>query len=143
MILTVLGLALWTWTKSEQSGTQRKFDLQNPLQLSTALEFGLILALVILLSEASKQWFGNPGIYGLALISGMVDIDSITLSLLQMGGEHLSQTAAGNGIILAGITNTLVKGAIFAFFAGIKNTWRLLAFCGVIAAAGIVGLILF
>lgn len=143
MILTALGLALWSWMKSEKTKTQRKFDLQNPLQLSTALQFGLILAIVILLSEASKQWFGDPGIYGLSLISGMADIDSITLSLLQMGGEHLSQSAAANGIILAAITNTMVKGAIFAFFAGFQNAWKLLVLCALIIAAGIPGLLLF
>jgi len=143
MILTTLCLSFWIWWNSEKTKAQKTFPLRNPLQLSTALEFGLILALVMLLSEASKQWFGDPGIYGLSLISGMVDIDSITLSLLQMGGKDLSNTTASNGIILAAISNILIKGVIFAFFAGLRNAWKLLALFAIIIAAGFPALLLF
>jgi len=143
MLITTLGLALWTWFNSEKSQKSRKLTLRNPLQLSTALQFGLALALVMLLSEASNQWFGDPGIYGLSFISGMVDIDSITLSLLKMGGNELSQPIAGNAIVLASISNTLVKGAIFAIFTGVKSAWRLMMFCVIIIATGIPAFFIF
>jgi len=143
MIFTTLVLAFWSWRRSEHPENRKRVTLRNPLQLSTALQFGLILAAVMLLSEATKHWFGDPGIYGLSLISGAVDIDSITLSLLKISGQNLSLSAAGNGIVLATITNTLIKGGIFSFFAGIKNTRKLWAFCGIITASAIPGLLLF
>jgi uncharacterized membrane protein (DUF4010 family) len=142
MIVTTLSLTLWVWLKSERFKQRKRFSLQNPLQLSTALKFGLTLAIVMFLTEASKQWLGNPGIYGLSLISGMIDIDSITLSLLQMGGESLTDTTTANGIVLASMTNTLIKGVIFAFFAGIKNASRLFLYCGIIITTGITGILL-
>lgn len=118
MIVTTSGLALWVWLNSAHSKKRKKFSsIENPLQLSTAIQFGVILALVMLLAEASRQWLGDPGVYGLSLISGMVDMDSITLSLLQIGGDTLSEEVAVNGLILVAIANTFVKGAIFAFLA--------------------------
>jgi len=143
MILATLGLAFWVWLSGDKAAKDHTFTLRNPLQLSTALQFGLVLAFVMLLSEGSRQWFGDPGVYGLSLISGMIDIDSITLSLLKMGRERLSESTAGNGIVLASITNTLVKGAIFSFFAGVKDAEKLLVLCLIIIAAGLPGLLFF
>ncbi|MGM0586851.1 MAG: MgtC/SapB family protein [Bacteroidota bacterium] len=142
MIVVTLALTLWVWWDSERVKQRKRFSLRNPLQLSTALEFGLILAVVMFLSEASKQWLGDPGIYGLSLISGMVDIDSITLSLLQMGGESLSNDTAGNGIIMASFSNTLIKSVIFAFFAGFKAARRLFLYCGIIVTTGLTSVLL-
>lgn len=142
MIAAALFSAVWVWRSGVKTSHRKRFNLKNPLQMSTALQFGIVLAAVMLLSEASKQWFGDPGIYAVSLISGMVDIDSITLSLLQMGGESLSQATAANALVLAAITNTLVKGAIFMFFAGLQKSWKLLLMLGIIILAAIPGLLL-
>lgn len=143
MAAAALVLSIWVWYKSERGKAGKSFTLSNPLQLSTAVQFGLVLAVVLLLSEASRRWLGDTGVYGLSLITGMVDIDSITLSLLNMSGEQLVRGVAANGIVLAAVTNTLVKGAIFSFFIGIRDAWNLILFCGIIAAAGIPGLLFF
>lgn len=105
-----------------------------------AIQFGIVLAAIMLLSEISRQWFGDTGIYGLSLISGMADIDSITLALLDMGGESLTPTIAANGIILAAMSNTLIKGAIFTFFIGFKDAWKLLLFCVIVVLSAVPGL---
>lgn len=144
MIVTTSGLALWAWKNNEHAKKRKQISsIKNPLQLSTAIQFGIVLALVMLLSEASSQWLGDPGVYGLSIISGMVDIDSITLSLLQMGGETLSQEVASNGLILVAISNTFIKGAIFAFFSGMENALKLLIFCALIVMSSIPGFLLF
>ncbi|SMO58460.1 MgtC/SapB family protein [Fodinibius sediminis] len=143
MIVATSGLALWVWLNGEYPKKQKQFSsIRNPLQLSTAIPFGLILALVMLLSEGSKQWLGDPGVYGLSIISGMVDMDAIALSLLQMGGTTLSAEAAANGLILVAISNTFIKGAIFAFYSGVKNALKPLIFFLLIMLASIPGLLL-
>ena len=142
MITATLAAALWVWLNSEKTRKQKKFNMRNPLQLSTAVQFGIVLAVVMLLAEASRQWFGDPGIYGLSMISGMIDIDSITLSLLQMGGESLSQKVAANAVILVAMTNSLVKGAIFMFFAGFRDSMKLLYLLIVIVLVALPGLFL-
>lgn len=140
MMTTILGL--WIWLRTEGSKPAKQFStIRNPLQLSTAIKFGLVLALVMLLSEASRQWIGDPGIYGISVISGMVDMDSITLSLLQMGGDTLSNSTAVKGLVLVAISNTFIKGIIFAFYSGIKKALKLLVLCGIIVVTAIPGFI--
>jgi len=136
MILVALLSVIWIWRGSERLLERKKIQISNPLQMSTALQFGFVLAVVMLLSEASRQWFGDPGIYIFSSISGMVDIDSISLSLLHMGGS-----ASANALVVAAITNTLIKGAIFVFFAGLQKSWKLLIMLAIVILAAIPGLL--
>ena len=53
----------------------------NPFELKVALQFGVLLALIMLLAAALKEWAGQQGLYALAAVSGLVDVDAITLSL--------------------------------------------------------------
>lgn len=142
MAITALAAAVWIQLNSETKKSTNKFTLRNPLQLSTAVPFGLLLALVMFLSEFSSQWFGTPGIYGLSILSGMVDIDSITLTLLDMSKENLVQHIAAYGVILATITNTLVKAGIFTYFIGYKKAGKLLVICLIIALSALPGILL-
>lgn len=142
MAAVSLGLAIWMRYKSESGKSAGGFRLRNPLQLTTAVQFGVVLAIVMLLSEGFRQWFGDPGIYGLSLISGMVDIDSITLALLDMGGENLSPHVSAYGIVLAAMSNTLVKGAIFTFFIGFGKAWKLFLLFLIIVVSALPGLLI-
>lgn len=142
MAAVSLGLAIWMTYKSELGKSASSFELRNPLQLSTAVQFGILLAIVMLLSEGIRQWFGDPGIYGLSLLSGMVDIDSITLALLDMGGENLSPHVSAYGIVLAAMSNTLIKGGIFTFYIGFGKAWKLLLLCLIIVVSAIPGLLI-
>ncbi|MGM0524805.1 MAG: MgtC/SapB family protein [Pseudomonadota bacterium] len=104
--------------------TANELELTNPLQLATALKFGLFLALILLLSEAMKDWFGDAGVYALAIISGLMDVDAITLSLAKSAQGDLSSSVAALGIVLACASNTLLKGLMFAGIAGVKANLR-------------------
>ena len=102
-----------------------KIDIQNPFQLGLALRFGLLLAVILLLSELAKGWFGDEGVYLLSVASGLMDVDAITVSLSRMSQNNLDHKVASMGIVLASATNTMVKAAIFAIIAGWKNSVRL------------------
>jgi uncharacterized membrane protein (DUF4010 family) len=71
---------------------------------------------------------GNEGVYALSVISGFVDVDAITLSLSRSATYDLGAEVAAMGIVLAAASNTLVKGLIFAFIAGFRDTIRLPVF---------------
>lgn len=101
-----------------------EITISNPLQLTTAIQFGILLAVILLLAEGMKSWFGDAGIYGLAIISGLMDVDAITLSLSRSAEGELSSQVAAMGIILACVSNTLLKGVMFASVAGIKLHYR-------------------
>lgn len=128
-MVTVLSVgAAWLWLRQTKAPQEQSQDYQNPLQLAMALKFGALLALILLLSEGMQSWFGNQGTYALAAISGLINVDAITLSLSKMAGNNLSHQVAAAGIVLATAVNTLVKGFIFAFVVGFKNNKWLLVF---------------
>lgn len=122
MFLSVLGSGYWLWRSSEMQKHEPEIELKNPFQINTALQFGLLLGLILLLSEAMKDWFGNSGIYMVSVVSGLMDVDAITLSLSRMARESISENVAVMGIVLASAVNTLVKGFIFSFIAGFKKS---------------------
>jgi uncharacterized membrane protein (DUF4010 family) len=72
MFAGLIAALAWTWWRRDRTGHRdhRPVVLKNPLQLGMALQFGLILAVVLLLSEAMKEWFGSSGIYVLSVVSG-------------------------------------------------------------------------
>jgi uncharacterized membrane protein (DUF4010 family) len=89
-------------------------DFKNPFELGPALKFGLLYAVILLVANAAKLYFGNTGIYISSIASGLADVDAITLSMaeLSQGGENLSLDTAAKASVLAAASNTLVKGGI-------------------------------
>jgi len=122
MFFSVLGSGYWLWRSSGKKNQNPEIELKNPFQIKTALQFGFLLALILLLSEAMKDWFGDSGIYMLSAVSGLMDVDAITLSLSRMAKDSISETVAVMGIVLASAVNTLVKGFIFSFIAGLQRS---------------------
>lgn len=128
------------WRRHQQAPADlaQQINLPNPLQLMTAIKFGALLAVILLLSKALVAWFGDSGIYVLALVSGLMDVDAITLSLARMARDDIAPPVAAIGILIASVTNTLVKGVIFAYIVGLKqNLW----FLGVLLSALLPGIV--
>ena len=123
MLIGMLGVfyQLWHRQKKKTAELTPAIEHQSPLQLSMAVKIGLLLAVMLLLSAAAKNWFGDQGIYALALVSGLMDVDAITLSLSHSAQSDLAGDVAARGILLACTTNTLIKGILFAVIAGIKK----------------------
>jgi uncharacterized membrane protein (DUF4010 family) len=83
---------------------------KNPFEIRVALQFGLLLAVIMLAARGMKEWLGDAGLFLLAAVSGLGDVDAITLSVASMvdGGEVASRVA-GLAVVLAAAANTLVK----------------------------------
>jgi uncharacterized membrane protein (DUF4010 family) len=122
-LLTYLpALLYWRTTKAKEPETASA--LKNPLELKTALGFGLLLVLVMLLGKALQNWFGHIGVLVLAAASGVADVDAITLSLARMSQDDLTLKIAVTGIILATAVNSLIKGGMTIFIGGRKIGMR-------------------
>ncbi|HJO68579.1 MAG TPA: MgtC/SapB family protein [Rhodospirillales bacterium] len=92
---------------------------KNPLDLKLALQFGLLLSAVLILSRALKEWAGATGLYALATVSGLADVDAITISLAEMFRDaDIAAPIAATATVLAAATNTLIKPVLVAFIAG-------------------------
>jgi uncharacterized membrane protein (DUF4010 family) len=135
--LLLSGFILLKMDQKKEVDSGKDLELKNPFQIGMALKFGALLALILMLSEGMKEWFGDEGIYALSVISGLMDVDAITLSLSRMSTEGLEYEVAAMGIILASATNTMVKGFIFAFFVGLKRSLPLLGFLFAAIVAGL------
>ena len=86
---------------------------QNPLQFSEAVKFGIIFGIVYGATHFVKAKYGDLGVYIVSFLSGITDVDAITLSLAQLASEgSLGLIAGVNGIVLASVVNSLVKFAI-------------------------------
>lgn len=108
----------WLWFRVDETCNATTLRLKNPLQLTSALQFGLLLAAIMLLAEAFRTWLGETGIYLLAAVSGIADVDAITLSLANMARADLAADVASRAILLAALVNTLVKGVLVFVIAG-------------------------
>lgn len=104
--------------QTRQQAVNTESPVQNPLALKAALSFGLVLALVMLLGKALKEVFGDAGVLSLAAVSGVTDVDAITLSLARMSEQDLALRIAAIGILIAAGVNSLVKAGMAAAFGG-------------------------
>jgi uncharacterized membrane protein (DUF4010 family) len=106
------------WQSQKPRNADMVSLLKNPLELSTALGFGLLLALVMFLGKALQNHFGETGVLALAAASGVTDVDAITLSLARMSGEDLALRVAVMGVIVAASVNSLTKAIMAAVIGG-------------------------
>ena len=110
----------------------------NPAELKSALIFGIIYAVVTLAVAAVKQHFGSTGLYVVAALSGLTDMDAITLSLARMvEGNHLEPDNAWRLILAASLSNFLFKGIAATFLGGRRLGLRLAPFFGVALLGGL------
>lgn len=116
-VLTYLPALVFWWTESHKN-TEAASPLKNPLELKTALTFGLLLAVVMLLGKALQNWLGDIGVLVLAAASGVADVDAITLSLARMSGFDLELPIAVTGIVIAAAVNSVIKAGMATFIGG-------------------------
>jgi len=106
------GSAALIWWQNSESGNVSQPQGQNPLELRSALLFGLLLVVILLLGEWMKNMMGDAGVFLLAAISGLTDVDAITLSLTRMAREDLTAATAVLAIIIAAMVNNLFKASL-------------------------------
>lgn len=134
--------ALWLWERQTHAAKSSELEIANPFELKTALQFGALLAVVILLAKAAGHWLGHAGIYLLALISGIGDVDAINVSLGRMAPQDLTLSVAGGAIVLAAVSNTVTKALLAFAVGGTGLGLRVGAAFIATLAAGAVGLFL-
>jgi uncharacterized membrane protein (DUF4010 family) len=91
----------------------------NPTELRTALIFGLLYGVVIFAVAAAGDVYGDAGLYVVALISGLTDVDAITLSTANL--VEAGRLDAGPGwrvIVLASLSNLAFKGVLAGVLGG-------------------------
>jgi len=131
----VAGVVYWRTSVEEEV----EADVENPFRLRPALLFGLLFGAVLLVSEYANEWLGASGVYATAFVSGLADVDSITLTLSKLAADGaVTAEVATVGIVIAAVANTLMKAGL-AWVLGTRELGRLVtAVLGAVALVGVV-----
>ena len=126
-MLAMLALIGWWNLHRSDAGPSSLPEQNNPAELKPAVVFGLLYALVLLGVAAANEHFGRNGLYVAAVISGLTDMDAITLSVTQL--VNSAGIAPGTGwrlILVAAMANLAFKTATVAAL-GERRLLRLVA----------------
>lgn len=89
---------------------------EDPVDLKTAVLFGVLYAAVLFAVAVGKQQFGDETLYAVAALSGLTDMDAITLSTAQMiKAERLTVDTGWRMILIGGMSNLVFKTCAVAF----------------------------
>jgi uncharacterized membrane protein (DUF4010 family) len=115
--------------------------LKNPFSLTQAAKFGAFFAVILLVVKLVQLRFPGQGLYAVAALAGLTDVDAITLSMAEYakGGDA---TIASNAIVLATLSNTAVKAGIVAMLGDAALTRPMLIATGAIVASGLAAIVL-
>jgi uncharacterized membrane protein (DUF4010 family) len=136
LLIVFVALTAFLWFRSRRR-QEAVLPQENPSELKPALFFAALYALVLIGVAAARQYYGSSGLYAVAFLSGLTDVDAITLStsrLVQMGNVE-----AGLGwrtIIVAALSNLLFKAAAILFLGDRRLFAAVASMYAVVVAAG-------
>ncbi|MCD6585165.1 MAG: MgtC/SapB family protein, partial [Desulfobacteraceae bacterium] len=118
---------IFLWFRSKQNQDNKKCDahgevsLKNPFSLGPAIKFALFFVLILFVAKIAKIYLGDKGLYLASLVSGLADVDAITLSIAeQTKAVALPHAVGAVGITIAVVANSIVKSGIAVYSGG----WR-------------------
>ena len=132
-------IAAWQWLRRGPTSAPppEKPLVMNPLQLSAAVTFAALFVLVALASSWVRTSFGRPGVFGLAAVSGVTDIDPFVLNLAQGSVAGMSLGAIGAAILIAASSNNVLKAVYALAFGGKRACLRPALVLLITAVAGV------
>ncbi|OMP31485.1 MgtC/SapB family protein [Mangrovimonas sp. DI 80] len=120
IVLALLCAALFYLVNKDETDDEMP-EPENPAQFKSALLFGLLYALILLAVAFTEEKFGNEALYLVSIVSGLTDVDAITLSISQlMKIDNISVHLGWKLILLAALSNLVFKG-IMAMMLGTKQ----------------------
>jgi uncharacterized membrane protein (DUF4010 family) len=128
-----IGAAILWFRNVEQESPELR--ISNPLAVGTAVKLAVLLAAVMLAAELVRQMFGGVGILVVAALSGVADVDALTISIARMAGGDVDFNTAARAIMIAIAVNTVSK-TIMAGWVGNRRVGLLV---GGISAAALAG----
>ena len=98
----------------QHTGESSDVQIANPFELGPAIKFGILYAVILLVAKAAQHYFQDAGLYAAAAVAGLADVDAITLSMAELAGaeDGVAVTTAARAVVLAALSNTIVKGGI-------------------------------
>lgn len=142
MMFCVGLIAAWMHRVAQNKGRMSAAE-SPPSELKSAVLFGLLYALVLVVVALARQHFGNSGLYVAAGISGLTDMDAITLSTAHLvSTKHVEVDTAWRMILVGGMANIVFKMSLVLMLGARAFIKPVLAGFGAALASGTLILIL-
>lgn len=119
LVPVILVLLVTSFRLAKRSGAAEggsDVHLDNPFELMTVLRFGALLGVIMCVSRIMIEHVGTSTIFVVAMLSGVADLDAITLSTTRMVGSVLSEDIAATAILLATAVNLITKMVLAILF---------------------------
>jgi uncharacterized membrane protein (DUF4010 family) len=113
----------WLWSRRRDGPTEelhRQFQHENPLELRAAFFFAAVFLLILVITRLFLSFMGNRGVYALAGILGLADVDPFIMGMTQAAGATIQPAVVAGAILVAAASNNVAKG-IYAFIFGNRN----------------------
>jgi uncharacterized membrane protein (DUF4010 family) len=127
----------------QRNATGTLVEAENPTQWGSALVFTALFAIILLAVAAAREYFGDDGMVAVAVLSGLADMDAITLSTAALAEQDRVQTrTAWRLILIASVSNLVFKASIATLLGSRALAWRIWLFtaASVAGAAAILAL---
>jgi uncharacterized membrane protein (DUF4010 family) len=112
-------------------------EVKNPLELGAAFLFAAVFVVVLVLTDLAHRYLGHTGLYSLAVLMGITDVDPFILGLAQNAPAATPLELGARAIVIAAASNNVVK-AIYAYcFADPVTGRRSAALLLALAALGL------
>jgi uncharacterized membrane protein (DUF4010 family) len=105
-------------SSKKRASAKSGIAVRNPFSLTSAAKFGALFAVILLAVKIVQETMPPSGLYAVAALSGLVDVDAITLSMAELaksGEAHVAVVA----ITIAALSNTVVKCGMVVVAAGL------------------------
>jgi uncharacterized membrane protein (DUF4010 family) len=144
ILLAAAGIGVgWLWARRDASSSalpDADREPANPLEMRAALGFALLFVAMLIASHLAVAYLGKSGVYTLAAVMGITDVDPFIMSMTQAPAST-GPTLASAAILIAAASNNVAKGA-YAYALSPRGTGSksLALLCG-LAVAGLLPLL--
>ena len=134
----LVGAVVLSWRITQRGAAEHpRLQIKNPFDLSTVVQLAALIAAILVLAKLVAAQAGNAGLFLLSAISGIADVDALTLSMARLSGLQVAAADAATAILVAASINTASKATIAAFVGGA----RLGGIVGVVSALAVAALV--
>jgi uncharacterized membrane protein (DUF4010 family) len=141
-LVTGIIVSIYAWQKTSKVTELYIPETSNPAELHTAIGFGLLYVVILLGSAWMADLAGSQGLYAVALVSGLTDVDAITLSSLRLFNlGQLSDHQTVISIAIAFLSNLAFKFGMVVFIGGRALARQVAIGFGAIALGVLFGLL--
>jgi uncharacterized membrane protein (DUF4010 family) len=116
---------------------QPELPVTNPFSLTASIQFGALFAAVLLVIHFARQYAGGGGVYAVAALAGLSDVDAITLSMSQFARQEGNFAIAAGAITIAAVSNNVVKCGLVVFLGNPAMRRRVIVATAALLVAGL------